>query len=274
MTTNVHKKQSQSPSRRTNHWFEALGFDDAGDQFLAELQANPLLLAEMLNDLYSILLQACDYLEYAVSDTLPKPRNLSKRDKSVFSSDGNYIFSHSPDELRRMIWRITLWCDAVVKNIDPTPLHRFSEFFQRVCFDSRDWKFPPRKINLRRKAHAIEMCKDSREFVRWTIPLIQRMQNIVLLEYSRSSKGRLLDDRVLVTSSEVARMVFLSGRSIERYRKQWPKPDVAKSGRRPARWDWMRLRQIVSEQFPNLHLPIMPRRDAKNLAGKRLSLTP
>jgi hypothetical protein len=56
----------------------------------------------------------------------------------------------------------------------------------------------------------------------------------------------------LVFASDIARKVGLEEKSLDRYRKDWPSPDVTPRGRNGAQWQPSRILSKLKEQFPHV----------------------
>jgi hypothetical protein len=59
----------------------------------------------------------------------------------------------------------------------------------------------------------------------------------------------------LVTTEQVSKLVHLSVRTVEKYRRDWPEPQVSKKGSAPAKWSYPELLPTLKEQFPHIKFP-------------------
>ena len=233
--------------RRPGTGLNATPLDDGGVSIIQSFQDDPLILLE--------------HCRKWVNQALMCDITLSLADKFGLHATCHSVLDHYRLFLKNT-YILSLWCDAVLKSVDPRGLHTLLDYYIANLFSPAEAFLEANPQHTREVEHSFKLPANWREDVggwperetqpdwgsAW--PALIRIKMVADLEYHRKlSRQETPDEADLVTAKQIAKLVFLEPRSIEKYIKELPKPDVPKRGRRPAKWVYGKLREKLIELF-------------------------
>lgn len=199
-------------------------FDDGGLSIIQSIQDDPAILLDHCREWMNHSIY-CDILLVGADKI-----GMQKLCHRIL--DCANLFSESTKIL-------SLWCDAVLKSVDPRDIHALFDYYNENLFLKAEDFINANPLHTRDTERSFELPRDFKDELMaeherkmstsWEVAMsaVTRIILVAELEYHRKlSRQETPDEAELVTTKQIAKLVHRAPRSLEPYREEWPTPDV------------------------------------------------